>query len=151
MSGGEHCGKDPPELLFPALVEMRIFQREGKTAASQRGLSARPADFQDGKLRPADEGALKKLRCKARVFQRDQKRQRLFGVRRGKPVPVAEQGLGCLGAGFQGRLCNVKKKSPHHYARFRVARKDIIQNVRPRQLLKLLGGLMRDFLRKFGQ
>ena len=72
-------------------------------------------------------------------------------ARRIQPIPIREKFFGSFSIGFQRRLRNVQKASPHLDALCRVACEHIIQNGLPRQFIEILGRLMRDFLRIFDQ
>ena len=117
----------------------------------QRFLPTIPTDLQNIELQSVEERALKKLRYKPLVIQRNQKRKRLIVSWRIQPIPVQKQFFGCFWVSFQRRFCDVQKTSPHLHALFRVVCKYIIQNTFPRQFIEILGGLMRDFLRVFDQ
>ena len=117
----------------------------------QRFLPTIPTDLQNIELQSVKVRALKNLRYKPLVIQRDQKRKRLIVRWRLQPVPVQEQFLGCFGIGFQRRFCDVQKPPPHLHPFFQVVCKHIIQNTFPRQFIEILGGFMRDFLRVFDQ
>lgn len=117
----------------------------------QRFLPTIPTDLQNTELQSAEVRALKNLRHKPRILQRDQKRKRLIVRWRLQPIPVREKFFGSFGVGFQIRLCDIQKPAPHLHPFFRVVCKHIIQNTFPRQFIEILGGFMRDFLRIFDQ
>ena len=117
----------------------------------QRFLPTIQTDLQNIELQSVEERAFKKLRREPLILQRNQKRKRLIVRWRLQPIPVREQFLSSFGVGFQRRLCNIQKPSPHLHALFRVVCKHIIQNTFPRQFIEILGSLMRNFLRVFDQ